>query len=277
VRGSNSQLTAGAEVSAGEWTTNAEGRPPTQTTGIVAGAGVSMRAGTGTDGESRGAGVEAGVASPGVNFTRSTTTDGNGQPISSVNAGVNMTPGMSVGAYGNTGPNENRSSDVRARASVGVGTGFGVRAGQTDVDQDGVRETCVGVDVEWFSGDLCVEGGAPGQSTVDHINRVAAREEAERRLARGLAPGEGGATIQERRINAAMVQVQRERQQAAARQAAPNPNDPMNRTTGQFVPLGQAERRPGDDFNDRINQMIRDLPESSPAPVAPARDRARTN
>ncbi len=254
-RGSHSQLGISGEGSMGEWSS----APGQTTTGLSVGANLSARAGTGTDGSSGGGGLETSINSPGASATRTTTTDGNGRPTNMYGASFNPTPGGSAGAYASTGPNPNGSGDLRARASVGMGTGFGVRFGQTDVDQDGVRENCIGADVEWFSGDVCVEGtGMPGQASVDRINRVANQEEAARRLARNPAATSSpaaGTTVRERQIQAEMSRLQTERDRdEAARRANFNPNDPMNfdptaptraanvRAGGpgpQFVPLNE--------------------------------------
>ncbi|HEY9843184.1 MAG TPA: hypothetical protein V6D23_22130 [Candidatus Obscuribacterales bacterium] len=239
--GEHRRLEGSGGVQAGQWVSDGQ-----QVQGLNVGGSATARVGTGTDFNSRGAGGEAAAGTGGASATRTTAVDGNGEATSMYGASVG-TPGASAGVYGNTGPNPDSSSDIRARAALGVGTGLGVRIGQTDVDQDGVRENCIGIDVGPFSGDICAEG-EPAQGAINQINRVAAQEEAERRLARGQQPapaGHDGSTVHERRVNASMRHIQTER--AAERQNRPpaNPNDPMNRNPLTAPPARAADVRPG--------------------------------
>lgn len=245
--GAHRRIEGSIGVQGGQWT-NQDGQ---RVSGMNITGSATLRVGNGTDGTGRGGGLEGGVGTGGASATQTTSLDGNQQPLQMYSASVG-TPGASIGTYGSTGPNPNSSSDLRGRVAFGVGEGLGVRVGQTDLDQDGVPENCIGVDVGPFSGDLCAEG-SPAQGALNQIDRVANREEAERRLARGqqpAAPGHDGDTVRERRVNASMREIQGERasEQRRAEQHRNTPEyqrDPMNVNPLNPPPLRANQVRPG--------------------------------
>ena len=52
--------------------------------------------------------------------------------------------------------------DMKVRGGVSLGAGLDARMSWGDTDGDGRNEYCIGADVLWFSGDVCVEGSRAG-------------------------------------------------------------------------------------------------------------------